>query len=67
MGKPAFVSPKEYAAFRGVHWTTVIRWIKAQRLPAEQPAGKKGRYAIPVEMMEKTMFPPSPEWPERPL
>lgn len=51
MVKSAFITPKEFADFRGVHRSTVIRWIKMGHLPAEQPAGKKGRYDIPQEAL----------------
>lgn len=72
MDNPAFISPKEYAAWRGVHVNTVIRWIKQGRVPAEQPAGKHGRFAIPAEMIVKDplfrpVYPPAPGWPERPI
>jgi len=67
--KSAFVTVKEYAEYRGVHPSTVIRWIKEGRVPAEQPAGRKGTYAIPVDMIIKDppMYPPVKDWPERPL
>jgi len=67
MDRPAFVTPKEYAEYRGVHLSTIMRWIKQGRVPAEQPAGKKGRYAIPAELLEKIAYPPAPGWPERPI
>lgn len=51
LAKTAFLTPKEFAEFRGVHPSTVIRWIKAGTLPAEQPGGKKGRFAIPAEAL----------------
>ena len=64
-----FITAKEYADYRGVHASTVIRWIKNGRVPAEQPAGKKGAYAIPAAMIieNKHEYPPAPGWPERPL
>lgn len=64
--KKAFITPKEYAEYRGVHPSTVIRWIKEGLLPAEQPAGKKGHYAIPVEMMvSNALRSPIQGWPEK--
>jgi excisionase family DNA binding protein len=66
--KRAFITVKEYAAYRGVHPSTVIRWITDGRVPAEQPAGKKGRFAIPAEMIvSNSTYAPLPDWPERPL
>lgn len=43
-----YMSPKEYAAYKGVHRITIMRWIKAGILKVEQPAGKGGRVLIPV-------------------
>lgn len=51
IGRAAFITPKEYAEYRGVHPSTVIRWIKNGTLVAEQPGGKKGRFAIPAEVL----------------
>ncbi len=42
-----FMSPKEYAEYRGVHPNTVVRWIKSKKLHAEQPGGKGGHFFIP--------------------
>lgn len=69
MERPAFISVKEFAAYRRVHPNTILRWIKAGRVPAEQPAGKYGCYAIPAEMIiaHSVVYPPVPDWPARPL
>ena len=41
------ISPKEYAAYRGVSVRTVLRWLNAKLIPGTQPAGKKGKWLIP--------------------
>jgi excisionase family DNA binding protein len=63
----AFVSVKEYAAYRGVHPNTILAWIRRGKIPAEQPGGPRGRYAIPAEMLipYRTDLPPLTLWPER--
>lgn len=62
---PSFVSVKEYAEYRGVHRNTIIKWIRAGRIAAEQPAGKRGRYAIPAEMIiARPDLPPASMWPK---
>ena len=38
----------QYAAYRGIHRQTVLKWIKAKKIPAEQVAGRKGKYSIPL-------------------
>lgn len=63
----AYISVKAYAHYRGIHPNTVIRWIKIGKVPAEQPGGRKGRYAIPAQMIDKHNYPPVPGWPERPI
>jgi excisionase family DNA binding protein len=66
--KRAFISVPEYAAYRGVHRNTIMKWIREGRVPAEQPAGKKGRWAIPREMIvENPIYPPVADWSERPI
>jgi len=42
-----FMTAKEYAAFWKVHPSTVMRWIRKGRIPAEQPNGPHGEYFIP--------------------
>jgi excisionase family DNA binding protein len=64
----AFISVQDYAKYRGVHRNTIMKWIRAGRVPAEQPAGKNGKWAIPREMIiENPTYPPLADWPERPI
>lgn len=42
------LTAKEYAAYWGVHRSTVIRWIKSGKVKVEQPGGKRGRLFILV-------------------
>ena len=58
---------KEYADFRGVHRNTVMRWIYSKQIVAEQTAGKRGRYSIPVETAPLTHlgYPGAIGWPKK--
>ena len=65
LDQPAFFTVKEFAAYRRVTPRTIIHWIKTGKIAAEQPAGKKGRYAIPSEMITShPNLPPITLWPD---
>ncbi len=42
-----FITPKEYAVYRGVNVRTVLRWLRDRKIPGDQPQGKNGRWFVP--------------------
>lgn len=61
----AFVTTREYAAIWGVHPSTVMRWIKKKRIPADQPNGEHGEYFIPRGARPIVdHYPPAAGWPK---
>ena len=49
------LTPKDLAEKLGVNRRQVIRWIKAGKINAIQPGGKKGKYFIPEEEFNRIM------------
>lgn len=45
-----FITPKEYAQYRGISVRTVQRWLREKKLPGEQTGGKNGLWLIRWEV-----------------
>ena len=44
---------KETAKILKIHYTTMWKWVKDGKIKAVQPSGRKGRWFITVQELEK--------------
>lgn len=61
MKRENWLSPKEFAERRGVHYITVLEWLRAEMVPGaekmEFPSGKHHYYRVPESAVKDFVAP----------